>query len=153
MPAGTPLFRSAAAADVEAAAGVFVACFSGPPWNEPWSREAAVRRLRLYATAPAFRGAVAVEEGRVVAVALGQIEGWTRGNLFLLQELCVLPERQRAGLGKRLLAHLLSELQRTDDVVNAYLLTDSGGAAESHFLGHGFRRSERKVVLTRALVG
>ncbi|HLK90728.1 MAG TPA: GNAT family N-acetyltransferase [Polyangia bacterium] len=153
MAAGDLLFREATAADVEAAAEVFVACFSRPPWSEPWSHGAAVRRLKMFAAAPSFRGAVAIEEGRVVALALGQLEGWTEGNLFLLQELCVLPERQRAGIGERLLAHLLSELRRRDDVVRAYLLTDAGGAAESHFLGRGFRRSDRRVVLSRAVVG
>jgi aminoglycoside 6'-N-acetyltransferase I len=146
--AGTLRFRDISAADVEAAASVFVECFSAPPWNEPWTLAAAVRRLGLFASAPTFRGVLAIEEGRVVAMAAGQLEGWLRGSLFLIQEMCVVPRRQRAGVGTRLLEHLLSELQKNDDVSEAYLLTDAASAAESFYVARGFHRSERKIVLS-----
>lgn len=139
--------RAVSAADVELIASVFVACFSAPPWNEPWIPEAAVRRLSLFAAAPAFRGIVAMDEGRAVAMAVGQIEGWTQGNLFLLQEMCVLPDRQRTGIGRRLLDQFLSQLRDIDQVSEVYLLTDRGSDAESFYLGRGFRRGDRKIVL------
>jgi aminoglycoside 6'-N-acetyltransferase I len=141
-------FRNIAAADVELAASVFVECFSAPPWNEPWTFAAAVRRLRLFASAPTFRGVLAIEGDRVVAMATGQVEGWLRGSLFLLQEMCVVPRRQQAGIGRRLLEHLLSELQRNDEVNEVYLLTDAASAAESFYLARGFHRSEHKIVLS-----
>jgi aminoglycoside 6'-N-acetyltransferase I len=144
-------FRRIAAADVELAASVFVECFTVPPWNEPWTLAAAVRRLGLFASAPAFRGVLAIEEGRAVALAAGQLEGWLRGSLFLVQEMCVVPRRQHAGVGTRLLEHLLWELKKNDDISKAYLLTDAAGAAESFYLARGFHRSERKIVLTSDL--
>ena len=144
-------FRRIAAADVELAASVFVACFSAPPWNEPWTLAAAIRRLGLFASAPTFRGVLAMEGGDVVAMATGQVEGWLRGSLFLIQELCVVPRRQEAGIGRQLLEHLLSELQKNDDVREAYLLTDAASAAESFYVARGFHRSERKIVLTLGL--
>jgi aminoglycoside 6'-N-acetyltransferase I len=140
-------FRPASASDAELLASVFMECFAGPPWNEPWSLETAVRRISLFAAAPTFRGIVAIEGSHAVALALGQIEGWTQGNLFLLQEMCVLPDRQGSGIGSRLLDHLLSRLRDHDDVIEMYLLTDAGSEAESFYLGRGFRRSDRKVVL------
>lgn len=143
--------RAVFAADVELIASVFIACFSAPPWNEPWSPEAAVRRLSLFAAAPRFRGIVAMDEDRAVAMAVGQIEGWTQGNLFLLQEMCVLPDRQRTGIGKRLLDQFLSQLRDIDQVSEAYLLTDRGSDAESFYVGRGFRRGDRKIVLNLAL--
>ena len=150
-PAGALSFRSISAADVEAAASVFVQCFSAPPWNEPWTLAAAVRRLGLFAAAPTFRGVVAMEEGRVVAMAAGQIEGWLQGNLFLIQEMCVVPSRQHAGIGTQLLAHFLSELERNDGLEAVYLLTDAASDAESFYVARGFHRSERKVVLSRGM--
>ena len=143
-------FRNIAAADIELAASVFVACFSAPPWNEPWTLAAAIRRLGLFASAPTFRGVLAIEGGDVVAMATGQVEGWWRGSLFLIQEMCVVPRRQDAGIGTQLLQHLLSELQKNDDVSQAYLLTDAGSDAESFYVARGFRRSERKIVLSLA---
>jgi aminoglycoside 6'-N-acetyltransferase I len=144
-------FRSITAADVELAASVFLACFSAPPWNEPWTLAAAIRRLELFASAPTFRGVLAMEGGDVVAMATGQVEGWLRGSLFLIQEMCVVPRRQDAGIGRQLLEHLLSELQKNDDVREAYLLTDAASAAESFYVARGFHRSERKIVLTLGL--
>jgi GNAT superfamily N-acetyltransferase len=144
-------FQNILAADVEAAASVFVECFSAPPWNERWTLAAAIRRLGLFASAPTFRGVLAIEEGRVVAMAAGQLEGWLLGTLFLLQEVCVVPRRQHAGIGTRLLEHLLSELRKNDDVSDAYLLTDAASVAESFYLARGFHRSERKIVLSLGL--
>jgi len=92
-----------------------------------------------------------MEGGDVVAMATGQVEGWLRGSLFLIQELCVVPRRQEAGIGRQLLEHLLSELQKNDDVREAYLLTDAASAAESFYVARGFHRSERKIVLTLGL--
>ncbi len=144
-------FRNILAADVELAASVFVECFSAPPWNEPWTLAAAVRRIGLFASAPTFRGVLAIEEGRAVALAAGQVEGWLRGSLFLIQEMCVAPRRQQAGIGTRLLEHLMRELQKNDDVSEVYLLTDAASSAESFYVARGFHRSERKIVLSTGL--
>jgi aminoglycoside 6'-N-acetyltransferase I len=144
-------FRDISVVEVESAASVFVECFSSPPWNEPWTLAAAVRRLGLFASAPTFRGVLAIERGRLVAMALGQVEGWLRGSLFLLQEMCVVPGRQHVGIGTRLLEHLLSALRKNDDISAAYLLTDAAGEAESFYVARGFHRSERKIVLSLGL--
>ena len=45
----------------------------------------------------------------------------------------------------------MSELQKNDDVREAYLLTDAASAAESFYVARGFHRSERKIVLTFGL--
>jgi hypothetical protein len=57
------------------------------------------------------RGVVAFEGEQAVGFALGQVEGWIDGNLFLLQETCVVPGRQRSGLGGRLVEWLPREIE------------------------------------------
>jgi len=91
---------------------------------------------------------MAIEEGHVVAMAAGQVEGWLRGSLFLLQEMCIVPRRQHDGIGTRLLEHLLAELRKNDHVNEVYLLTDAASEAESFYVARGFHRSERKIVLS-----
>lgn len=83
--------------DAGVLAGIFKDCFAAPPWNEVWSDEAAVRRLSQFIGTETCRGGVAFEGERAVGFALGQVEGWVDGNLFLLQEMCVVPDRQRSG--------------------------------------------------------
>ncbi len=94
------------------------------------------------------RGAVLFEGDRAVGFVLGQIEGWVDGNLFLVQEMCVVPDRQRSGVGGRLLEWLLRALEAGDGVIRTYLLTDAASAAEAFYLANGFRRSGRRVVLS-----
>ncbi|HZL18510.1 MAG TPA: GNAT family N-acetyltransferase [Polyangia bacterium] len=140
--------RTASADDVDLLADIFVRCFTGPPWNEPWSAATAARRFSLLTSAPAFRGMIAMEGDRAVALAVGQIEGWFEGALFFLQELCVLPDRRGQGIGGHLLSHFLSEIKHADRVLYTYLLTDSMSAAESFYTHRGFRRSDRKILLS-----
>ncbi len=143
--------RDMVTSDLEAVASLFIACFATAPWNERWTLATAKIRLSLFASAPAFRGAVATEAGEVVAMALGQVEGWLDGSLFLLQEMCVSPNQQRSGVGTRLLDYLLVRVADADQVRAAYLLTNASSAAESFYLQRGFRRSDVKIVLGRGL--
>jgi aminoglycoside 6'-N-acetyltransferase I len=133
---------------VTALGRIFKECFAAPPWNEAWSDEAAVRRLSQFMGTDTCRGVVAFERGRPVGFALGQIEGWVDGNLFLVQEMCVVSDRQRSGLGGQLLERLRRDVETRDHVSGTYLLTDAGSAAEAFYLAQGFQRSGRKVVLS-----
>jgi aminoglycoside 6'-N-acetyltransferase I len=142
--------RPAGEQDLAELAGVFVACFSAPPWNEPWSSEAARKRLQMMLSAPTARALVAVENGAVVGMALGQVEGWLNGNLFLVQELCVLPSRQRVGIGQSLLQALCAKVCKADEVMAVYLLTDAESPAEVFYCQQGFARSSEKVLLGAA---
>jgi aminoglycoside 6'-N-acetyltransferase I len=143
--------RDTVASDLEALASLFVECFSTAPWKEPWTRAAAAHRLHLFASSPTFRGAIALEAGQAVAMAMGQVEGWLEGNLFLLQEMCVSPSRQRSGVGTRILEYLLARVSRSDQVRSSYLLTDALSTAESFYLRRGFRQSDAKIVLSCGL--
>jgi aminoglycoside 6'-N-acetyltransferase I len=134
--------------DVSVLARIFKECFAAAPWNEAWSDETAIRRLSQFMGTKTCRGVVAFEAGRAVGFVLGQIEGWVDGNLFLVQDMCVVSDRQRSGLGGRLLEWLLRDIEPRDRVTGTYLLTDAGSAAEVFYLGQGFQRSGRKVVLS-----
>ncbi|HVV50015.1 MAG TPA: GNAT family N-acetyltransferase [Polyangia bacterium] len=134
--------------DVGVVAPIFKECFASPPWNEAWTDETAARRLSQFMGTETCRGVVAFDGERAVGFALGQLEGWVDGNIFLIQEVCVVPDRQRSGIGGRLLERLLRELEVRDRVTGTYLLTDAGSAAEAFYLGRGFQRSGRKIVLS-----
>ena len=146
-PAKQLEMRDIVASDLEVVASLFVECFSVAPWKEQWTLAAAKNRLSLFASTPTFRGVIAMEAGHVVGMAMGQIEGWVDGNLFLLQEMCISPNRQRSGVGTKLLDHLLGRVADTDQVRAGYLLTNTPSAAESFYLRRGFRRSDAKIVL------
>lgn len=140
--------RSIVPPDVPVLARIFKECFAAPPWSEAWTDETAIRRLSQFMGTETRRGVVAFEGERAVGFVLGQIEAWVEGNLFLVQEMCVVSDRRRSGLGGRLLEWLLRDIESRDHVTRTYLLTDADSAAEAFYLGRGFQRSGRRVVLS-----
>lgn len=145
-------FRAIVISDLFGLASIFARCFSAEPWNEAWTFESSLNRLKLFSSAPTFRGAIATEGDNIVGMAMGQIEGWVDGSLIVLQEMCVVPEHQNSGIGTALLQFMLESVSRTDHAVASYLLTDAESMAESFYVRRGFKRSETKIVLGRGLL-
>ena len=145
-------FRNIGAADVELAASVFVECFSAPPWNEPWTLAAAVRRIGLFASAPTFRGVLALEEGRVVAMAVGQVEGLVARKSVSDPRRSALCRADRTPeLARSCSTTSWGSCRGTTMSARSYLLTDAASSAESFYVARGFHRSERKIVLSLGL--
>lgn len=143
----SPEFRSIVHTDVDALTALFVDCFNAPPWNDGWSYEAAFERLSAMLAARYARGYVAVVDGRLVGMLLGQKERWVADYHFALQEMCVRPSLQRSGIGSQLLRHAVREL-RAEKVEKMYLITSPGDAAEAFYAKLGFRRSRGRIVMT-----
>ena len=101
-------------------ADLFVAVFSGHPWNEPWTVEAASQRLAEIIATPGFAGVALAAGDTVTGVALGQAERWHAGQVFCLREMFASPALQHQGRGSRLLAALC---ERVPDAASHYLLT------------------------------
>ncbi len=141
------LIRPIAESDVEEISQIFVACFSGPPWNEAWNTEAARACIRPKIHTQSSRGYVAILNDSIVGAAFGQIEGGLNKNKFHLQEFFVLPSVQRKGIGKRLLSTLFSELAVTENVGSIYLLTIRAGPAQDFYEKFGFSASAKIVVM------
>lgn len=137
--------------DTEAVGDLFAACFSAEPWNEPWTSAAAHSRIAPMVRSETCRGAVAIHEHRIVGMAFGQVEGWLNGNLFLLQEMCVVPDSQRTGLGKMLLDFLIKEVADRDNVIAIYLLTNRDVPAASFYSKHHFAASQKKIVMSASV--
>jgi aminoglycoside 6'-N-acetyltransferase I len=143
--------RPISPSDLDSLAKLFAACFSSPPWNEPWTAEAARCRIAPMIETNSCRGLLATVEDVIVGVAFGQVEGWLDRSLFLLQELFVSPDNQNKGIAKALVAQLVSEVTATDRVFAMYLLTDRGSPAEAFYSKLGFSPSPRKLVMGAAV--
>lgn len=144
-------FRPLSTEDLDGVGALFATCFSAPPWNEAWSRDAARARLAPMIRAPGARGMVAVHDGSIVGVALGQVEGWLDRPLFLLQEFCVSPAYRGDGVGTRLLTDLLRGVSAGDAAGAVYLLTDENSPAKAFYEKLGFAPSTRKIVMGAAI--
>ena len=127
-------------------ADLFVAVFSGHPWNEPWTVEAASQRLAEITATPGFAGVALAAGDTVTGVALGQAERWHAGQVFCLREMFVSPALQHQGRGSRLLAALC---ERVPDAASHYLLTDRGSPAQAFYERHGYAEARNRIMMTR----
>jgi ribosomal protein S18 acetylase RimI-like enzyme len=143
--------RNAVLDDLDAITAVFVECFNAPPWSDGWSFDAARERIASILEAHHFRGAVAISDGNIIGLLLGQNERWVDAFHFSLQEeMCVLPDRQRSGVGRALLHHLTEQL-RAEGTEKIYLITGPDSGAAAFYSAHGYYTSRGRIVMATRL--
>ena len=121
--------------DLDRYVGVFLEAFRGEPWNEPWTRETAGKRLSQFMGTGSFFGLALEEDAAVIAFVLGQYEQYYDGPRFYIQEFCCV--RQGCGYGTTLLTEMERRL-KDQGVVRTYLMTIHGDATEGYYQRRGY---------------
>lgn len=130
-------------------AQVYVATFAAPPWNEAWSLESAQVRLRELFETPRSFGLVAEgSEGQAVGFVLGSFVQGATDTLVRVAELCVRPDAQRHGVGRRLLGEF--ERLAADQGATSVTLT-TGPETADFYVELGYRRQSDWIPMARAL--
>jgi aminoglycoside 6'-N-acetyltransferase I len=137
--------------DIPDCTEVFVAVFCDEPWNEAWHVADAQARLEEMVHTPGFHGVLVASDDELLGFAMGHTEQWQRGKKhFYLQEMCVLPDYQRRGLGSGLVQMLCRDLMAMD-VEAIYLLTARGGPAQAFYEKLGFDVNPEMIMMGRYL--
>ena len=127
---------------------LFVEVFNGSPWNESWSFETASKRLEDCHATTGFYGIVAIEEDKVFGFALGFSEVSYEGQHFYLKEMCVQANKQRSGIGTKIVDTLYRDLA-DKDISMIYLLTMRDSAAADFYQKCGFSYSSKMSMMLK----
>ncbi|MBE9077451.1 GNAT family N-acetyltransferase [Romeria aff. gracilis LEGE 07310] len=129
-------------------ADLFASVFSSSPWNETWSQEIALRRLKDCYDTPGSYGIIAILEDKISGFALGYTEVWYEDKHFYLKEMCVQSINQRSGIGSQIIDMLYQGLV-SKGVSMIYLLTVRDSPAATFYEKHGFSNHPKMTMMLK----
>jgi len=139
-------FRAIQVSDYERCCHTQMAAFKEAPWNEDWNFEQVWERIDMIMSSPYSRGFVAVANGTVVAMLLGNVRRYMNWKEVFVEDFCVLPEFQGQGVGSRLLDFARKQL-KPEGIGTLTLLTERGYPAVKFYEKNGFKVKEDNVFM------
>ena len=135
--------------DLKKCAEVFSRAFSNTPWNESWNTESALERISHFYDSKGFCGVLA-EEGEALGFVLGNIEPYFSGPIFYLREMCVDPELQNSGIGKKMLTRI-EKILELKGVKVIYLITERDIPAAQFYIKRGYKVDKNSDSLSKSI--
>lgn len=128
--------------DLAACVETFITIFSEEPWCDEWTVERATAYIQQFIDTPGFYGALAVEDTKIVGLAIGNKKVWWQGDELFIHEFGVHPQFEKRGIAKAMLQHL-EQYVRAQHLAAITLSTQYDVPAFEFYLHNGFRASEK----------
>lgn len=135
---------------IEQCIELYMSVFNHAPWNETWTYESAKERLSDLINTPKFIGFLLVDNENLIGFIAGNSKKSFAGFTFYIAELCINNQIQGKGNGSKLLGYLEQELKKKE-IQSVYLLTATGGLAETFYLKNGYEINRDRVVIKKNL--
>lgn len=136
--------------NLDECAFLFIEVFNSKPWNESWTFETAKSLLSQIINTPGFTGLILRKQGEILGFVIGCCEQRDKDKIFYLKEICVISNKQRQGIGTKLIQHLMNKLKEAG-VNSVYLLTMKDEYVAEFYLKNGFQVSPRMIMMIKRL--
>lgn len=97
--------------DISGLAEAMGKAYSEDPWNEKWTEDRALRRVKSILQGFESLGLAAVEKGEIIGGILGFVDPYADYDMFFVSELFIVPEWKKRGVGRRLINALEEQLK------------------------------------------
>ena len=136
--------------DIRELADVFRIVFNAEPWNDNWTIQTAFNRISIQLSNKNCIGWKAIEKNKILGFVIGYITGLPNGKGFFVEDLCVLPDEQKRGIGKDLIETMEKSIMKID-IKTVITTTAKGLSAYEFYIKNGFIDNHTTVGLYKRL--
>jgi len=137
---------------VERYGEIYAEAFSGEPWNDDWHVDDATTHVRELLENKQSYGLEYVVDNKVVGFILGTSMLFHYGRTFEINDLAVARTAQHQGIGRRLLAQLLADVE-AQGMCAVHLITASEGNLPKFYGDFGFKQETAVMLMGRDTFG
>ena len=123
---------------LKSCAPLLVEAYNAKPWNDNWSEERALKKIRYAFEAPRFLGFAAEKNGQYLGCLVGNIEPNDQEDYFYLRDMFVAESQRHLGIGSLLLKNLKVELEKIG-IKSILLFTSSKYQTSDFYIKNGFK--------------
>jgi GNAT superfamily N-acetyltransferase len=145
-----PIVAALGAADLPACAALLIDAYNGPPWDQHWAPDSALRYLAELHAMPRFVGWVLRAGDDLLACAFAHERTWWNADELYIDELYVARAGQRQGHGGRLLEAIEGHC-RERGLAGVTLLTNRFMPAVPFYERHGYTAGEHVLFMYKVL--
>lgn len=137
----TDMIRAMKKSDIRACAEILCAVYNNELWQCRWTMEAGTAYLDDYFEAKKFTGFVVEEDEKLIGALFAHEKIWWNNSELYIDEMFVLPERQRGGYGGMLI-RAAEEYVDEHSLAGLTLCTNKYAPAPNFYRKNGFSDNE-----------
>lgn len=134
---------------LEVCAKLYVDVLNDEPWNDQWTSDTALTRLKDIYRTPHFKGIVYITSGEIKGAILGNIEQFYNGKHYNLKEMFIAKSVQRKQIGSQMLQYLEESMKQ--DVNMMILFTSKANGTDTFYIKNDYQELNKIAFMVKKI--